>query len=482
MQTFDVAVVGGGLIGRMIAYELARENYRVAAIYPHAQFHGMASAAAGAMLGVFSETSAYEPQARREATAAYRWQARQLYDAWLSELRARSGLPIHVSDGLVVIANAAGAQDLKALQAIRDAAHTLQRPAQTFGASDIAGLAPHPNHRILDAVYLPDEGSVDTLQILAALESCLRQMPNCVCANDAAQEIVLEANSVKVQLRSGDALHAAQVVLANGVEIPRLLQASHLTELGVPPIFSGRGVSVLARGNFNLPYTIRTPNRGFACGLHLVPRANGAMYIGATNRFSTTPDTARHPTADELTNVLSGATHQINTALADAEITALQIGHRPVTLDRIPVVGRTGDARILLATGTYRNGVLLAPLLAQLIAQEIAQPGVHQNHAFNPLRDVRASAGETQAQWLRRASESLVESLVEPGGFLPDHRAQDLSKFFHVVLSALLDEDADRALLHQKIQRLLQRAPVEENMPLLFDVIARESDKLAREG
>ena len=87
----DVIIIGGGAIGRAIAYRLARDGMTVACVYPRGRFHGQASAAAGAMLGVFSEASAQDRSAHRHRDAAHRWDARQRYPA-LEALAGQTGM------------------------------------------------------------------------------------------------------------------------------------------------------------------------------------------------------------------------------------------------------------------------------------------------------------------------------------------------------------------------------------------------------
>jgi hypothetical protein len=69
----------------------------------------------------------------------------------------------------------------------------------------------------------------------------------------------------------------------------------------------------------------------------------------------------------------------------------------------------------------------------------------------------------------------MVTTLLEPGGHLPGHRMDDLERFLYAVLSAGLRADGDLAGLVQKLERQFRRAPIEENAPLLFEVIARHA-------
>jgi glycine oxidase len=65
---------------------------------------------------------------------------------------------------------------------------------------------------------------------------------------------------------------------------------------------------------------IRTPNRDFACGLHVIPPSRGGLYMGATNRFTTAPVTG--PTAGEHLSLLHGLLHQFRVDLRTTTVKA----------------------------------------------------------------------------------------------------------------------------------------------------------------
>jgi glycine/D-amino acid oxidase-like deaminating enzyme len=470
-----IVVVGGGLPGRAIAHALAEAGHTIAIVYPE-QTHGQASAAAGGMFGVFSEVTADEAPAARDAAVAHRWLSRQLYGEWVARLSEQSGLPVFMREGLLVIGNAVGDDDSRELDAIAAAAEGVGSRVERVSPRTLTELQPKLGMHPFDSLYLPDEGCVDTVQLLAVLETCLLKMPNVTVIHAELSRLNLHDQGVSAILSSGETVDAAQAVIAVGAWTSGLLHASGLDYLNVPPIFSGRGVSLMVETALTFQHPIRTPNRGFACGLHLVPRADGVVYIGATNRFSTTPDFERKPSFGEVNNLLVGAMQEFHTGFREAGIMSMALGHRPIPLDKIPLVGRTNDPRLLVATGTYRNGVLLTPLLAKLIAEEIAQPYIHAAHPFAPNRQMTLESEVDRANWLRQVSASLMSTLLEPNGTLPNGRDLELRQFFISVFNVLLDPQGDHSRLTAKIERLMARAPVEESIPLLFEMIARHSD------
>lgn len=123
----------------------------------------------------------------------------------------------------------------------------------------------------------------------------------------------------------------------------------------MPPILAGRGASApLNAPRLRLEHVVRTPNAAFACGVHLVPRADGTLYLGGTNRLTITPDPDRAATLDELALLATDAAQMLTPALRSGELLAPRVGLRPYTLDHLPLLGRLAEPSLLLATATPR--------------------------------------------------------------------------------------------------------------------------------
>lgn len=467
----DALVVGGGVVGGAVALRLADAGLDVTLLAGPTDSAGQASRAAGAMLGVFSEVSADDRPARRDLDVGERLAARRLYDGWVADLADRSGVGVGIAPGLFVVANSEGEDDERALLAIAEAAASSGCAADSVSWRDVPGLQPEARARPFGVLHLPDEASVDTALLLDALDVVLAGHPMTDVVHDRAASLEPAADDeIVVLLESGAQRRARQVVLAAGADTTRLLLASERLEPGLPPILSGRGVSMVVRAPFALPAAIRTPNRGFACGTHLVPRAGGA-YIGATNRLSTMAPTARSARLDELSTLLGAAVVELNTELRHAELGAITVGNRPVTLDGLPLAGRTADPRLLVASATYRNGILLAPRLAEILAAEVLEPGSQSGHAFSPRRklDIPPDGG-----WLSAtAGRSLVAQLTTHGGRLAAGRSRELDQFVQLALVALTDDHGVDDGLRRKLSRLIERAPLEEVVPLVFETVSR---------
>jgi len=449
MSTSRVTVVGSGVIGSAIAWRLARTGQPVT--WVTGDNHGSATLAAGAMLAIYSEVSSHQSDETVELEVTTRRQGRELWTTWLPEL----GVP--AVSGLFVVGSSAN--DLAGLAAIRAAASDYGGSAETVEPTDVPGLHADAGHEPVDAVFLPDEATVDTMTLLDAFHDVLVRDPNVTVVTERAVEV----RDGVVTTMSGQKVAADVVVLATGAETNSLLAASGLTEL-VPPVLGGRGVSMVVQATEPTEVCIRTPNRAFACGLHAVPRAGGLTYLGATNRLTTTPEPAVGPQLAEIDDLVGGCVRELDRRLRRAEVVSTAVGHRPVTPDRLPVAGRTSEPWLLVATATWRNGVVLAPVLADLVAEELGQPGSTAKHPFTPTRTWEPAPLDDAA--IARAARGIVDTLTESA--LAPGRRTDLVAFLEAALTREVEEG------NRLVTRLLQRAPMEEALPLVFDLIARQ--------
>ena len=126
-----------------------------------------------------------------------------------------------------------------------------------------------------------------------------------------------------------------------------------------------------------LQHVLRTPE------VYIVPRSAGKILIGATVEDVGFDKSVSASTIRELQN----AAAKYVPALASAPITQSWAGLRPGTRDDLPILGRTNIPGGFVATGHFRNGILLAPITAQIMADLIqGRPSLLDIRAFSPDR------------------------------------------------------------------------------------------------
>ncbi|MFF5972944.1 NAD(P)/FAD-dependent oxidoreductase [Streptomyces sp. NPDC012769] len=386
---FDVVIAGNGVLGLSLAWVLAQRGQRVAVLgRPHRPWAG--SAAAGAMLGSFGEvTTSLLATEHGRAKLELGIQATKLWPQWLAELEAGTeGAPVKTADGTTVILNTIGTAEIDDANynAIRAELDRYDEPYQDVEPTDLDWVDAEPISRPLKAFHIPGEHAVNAAALLERLEQAAVRA-GATLVPEFATRVVYEGERVTgVVTTSGRTIGADQVTLAAGANSQELLDSLPIGSR-VPRLVSGYGVSSLIKtvDGTNPDSVIRTPNRSFACGLHVVPRGDGHVYLGATNVISVEPrDTAE---MRDLVFLLQCAHRQVRRNLWNSDVAKVQVGNRPVSMDGFPLLGHGGMQGLWIMTGTYRDGLHLSPLLAQDFAARIlGEEPVADLDRFAPLR------------------------------------------------------------------------------------------------
>jgi glycine oxidase len=349
-----VIVIGAGVIGAAIADALAVRGAEVSVIDMRSPGRGASQASAG-VLAPFTEASG--------KTALFDLCARSLtlYDSFLASVSERSGRAIeHVRNGTVEVAltddEAAQLKSAHAWLAERHISCQWLEPAElrmhepsvaSFGGGAVGGLA------------IASQGFVNVPTLVGALVQSARLA-------GASFETHLEAIDVtsrrdRAEVRAGsDRYEADHVVIAAGSWSGRV-RVANVPVLPVRPI---RGQLLHLRWQRG-PMPTRVV-WGHDC--YTVPWADGTLLVGAT---------VEDVGFDEASTVdgIRTLTDAVVKLLPDAKSAALsevRVGLRPASPDGLPLIGPLSMApSVTLATGHYRNGILLAPLTAQLVAASI---------------------------------------------------------------------------------------------------------------
>jgi glycine oxidase len=310
-----VIVVGGGLVGSAVALELARRGVEVTVLERAVPGAEASSAAAGILA---PRVEAHGDVAAR----ALGLESLALYEPWVASLGGDVGL---VRSGVVVAAEASPDVD-----AVRVEGAALERL--------VPGLA------VPAAWYLPDEARLDTRALVAAVQAAAVRAG---VAYRTGTE-VLDLDRGHVNLANGERLEGTVVVCAGAWT----RQVSGLADLPVRPV---RGQLVALEGRPAFSPVVFGP-RGY-----LVPRSD-ELVVGSTMEEV---GFTRGVTAGGMVAVLGGAM-ALMPALGDLRVLRQWSSFRPGSPDGQPLVGLT--PRGWVASGHFRNGILLAPLTARRLA------------------------------------------------------------------------------------------------------------------
>jgi glycine/D-amino acid oxidase-like deaminating enzyme len=376
------------VVGLACAFALAerRRDLSVAVIGPGAR-PGAASMAAGAMLGCHGEITAHglSTELGRERFALQR-RAKELWPEWLGRLGERGQAPA-MTRGTFVLFNALSGdiEDENFSATLRQLA-TDGVPHQHVEKRDVPGLRPPMDARAFRAVHIPDEDAVNALEYLGALERILAEAPGVTLLDDVVTSLRLEHDGSVAGVRVGDGaeLNSPRVLLAAGVGCQALVERCAPLAGRLPRIFAGVGSSIVAgQPPERIRHVLRTPNRSFSCGLHVVPRGE-RVYIGATNTVVAAQESS--PRLVDIQFLLDCVIPQISEPLHASPMFSAATGCRPVASDGFPLMGQTPVDGLFIATGTFRDGVQLSPLLAQHMADLLLGGRGLIDHAFHPER------------------------------------------------------------------------------------------------
>jgi glycine oxidase len=387
----DVVIVGNGALGMFLADELIeRQAGSVVVVGPSTRESG-ASQAAGAMLGCFGEVTA---ESIRTDAARTRFELGVAAHGRWPEVLCRleefssTGRPLQVATESQVILNSVGANlDDVNFHAMIDALNEYDQPWKEIDPNDIPGYKPRLESRALRAIHLPAEGAVDGRGVLAALDARARAAGTIV-VNQTVRKLLSSGDVLTgVELDDGHIIEAGKVVVAAGAHSEALVRTAFDDDLDIVPTIPGLGFAMIARRTGGDPFTsvVRTPNRGFACGLHVVPQGGGLEYHGATNRLVDTVSSVTWMA--DVRFLAQYSMQQLDERVASHEVKQWLAGNRPVTLDGFPLIGWMPLSGLYLLTGTYRDGFHCAPLLAEHVANELeGKPGTI-DPMFTPMRE-----------------------------------------------------------------------------------------------
>jgi glycine oxidase len=373
-----VVIVGAGVIGLVTAWRALQRGLTVTLVDPEPA--GAASHVAAGMLTPVSELTYGEEPLLRLGLAS-----RDRYPAFVAELEEVTGQDTgYQADGLLEVAF--DGDDLAYLNELRRFQESLGLRTQALTGRECRRLEPMLAPSVRGGLLAPDDGSIDPRRLTAALLAAVGRGGGEVVRFAATDVIVERDTAVGVRLADGGELRADRVVLAAG---PWTGEVGGLPPGVVPPIRPVKGQVLRLRTA--TPFLTRS-TRGLVRGssIYLVPRADGEVVVGATQEelgYDTTI------TAGGIWELLRDA-RELLPGITELEFTEVNAGLRPGSPDNAPILGPAALPGLFLATGHFRNGMLLTPVTGDVMAEVLtggALPPVAED--FAPGRfDARARA------------------------------------------------------------------------------------------
>jgi len=373
VKTLDVAIIGGGVIGASTALELGREKLRVT-VFDRQAPGGEASWAAAGMLSPAPDSPRDLPLVPLSAASL------RIYPEFVASLEEACGKSCCLSHAgtLEIFSGAAGEQERdERVESCRRLGLAVER----LSVQDAVGLEPELRATKAAMAWFPDEGTVDPRSLMAALIAAAEQRNVEIRGGCPVTALKFEGGCCTGLVAGGESFSAAKVVLAAGCFSSRVALESAL----LAPTRPVRGQMIALRPNGPGLKRVLRSTRGY-----LVPRPDGRIVAGSTSEEA---GFEKRVTPEGMRKILDAAI-ELFPSLADAEVLESWSGLRPGTPDDLPVLGPTDVEGLLVATGHYRNGILLAPVTAKLVREWILNGRTEFDAtAFSPLRFLRRKLG-----------------------------------------------------------------------------------------
>ncbi|MFH8292059.1 glycine oxidase ThiO [Streptomyces sp. NPDC018059] len=358
----DVLVVGGGIIGLVTAWRTAQRGLSVAVVDPEPG-GGAAQVAAG-MLAAVTELHHGE-----QTLLALNLESARRYPDFAAELaeasdRGVGDLGYRACGTLAVALDSDDRAHLRELHALQCRSGL---ESQWLSGRECRRLEPMLAPGVRGGLRVDGDHQVDPRRLAAALLVACERAGVAFHRGWAERLSVVRDRAGGVVLGDGTELRADQVVLAAGSLSGRL---AGVPDDVLPPVRPVKGqVLRLTVPKAYAPFlsrTVRAVVRGGA--LYLVPRENGELVVGATSEELGWDTTV---TAGGVYELLRDA-HELVPGITELPLTETRAGLRPGSPDNAPLLGPTRLPGLQLATGHYRNGVLLTPLTGDVMAHSLA--------------------------------------------------------------------------------------------------------------
>ncbi len=362
MKTWDVIVIGGGIIGLSLSISLRKRGATVLVVERGEPGREASHAAGGMLVDCPLETpAALQPLATASA---------RLYPEFAYELELGSEMKVDLRDqGTILFPSRE--------HAARDFEFVTHHPLPTLQQELGPATANEPG-----ALYLK-ERSVDPRALSTAAWKTAKHRGTDFSSGDDVTAVTVTDGRATGVTTTKTAFRAAKVVNCAGAWSGKIkLEPAESDPIPTRPV-KGQMLCLLMPKRELIRHVIRTPY------VYLIPRCDGRLLVGAS------VEEAGFDKRTDLATIqrLHHAALALVPKLADAKILEDWAGLRPGTPDALPILGASATPGYYIATGHFRDGILLAPITAQIMADVITgEKPAHALDAFSPSRFSRASS------------------------------------------------------------------------------------------
>lgn len=387
-----IVFIGNGILSLMTALRVLQSTNKckITIIGPSNR-EGCASIAAPAMLNSFAELikGSLDTEIDKQKFKISRLAARK----WVSifdDMQEYNVPKVKPAFGTYILNNTTtDSFDDENFNAIIEYLDTFNEEYEVVDPESIIGYSPSSRGRALRALFIKNEGFVNSEMLLDYLVDYLKN--NGVKFINAKAEKLnkINQNISSITLEDGSEINGDIFQLSPGANFSKIVDKSDL-DLKFQKILYGTGVAVEIRPRANdLSHCVRTPNRGLACGIYTAPRTDETLFVGASNYVADYGQEYGMVTSVEA--LLKSAMEQINTSFYNAGFVGAKVGWRPTSQDTYPLIGSTSISNLFVATGTKRDGFHSSPIISEYLVSLMFNENSEYSELFkyfNPEREV----------------------------------------------------------------------------------------------
>ena len=355
-EQFDVAIIGGGVIGCSIAWRLGQAGLRVVVVErgdPGCESSG----AAGGMLAPLVEA------VRMDDFYHLVLASRAIYPHFAAQLREASGIDVEYrTEGTLYLALTD--DDERELDRRWEWQHSAGLNVKRLNAGTTLRIEPLINERLRWALLFPDDHQINNRQMMIALAHASRKAGAQLLTHTEVLQLKIESKAGQKQIKgirttSGQIKSNCVIVAAGSWSSLLSFENGHsLGHFQVEPV---RGQMV----GLEMPLPA-VRHVLYSRHAYLIPRLNGLLIAGSTTEHT---GYDKRVTAGGIASIIGHALEMMP-CINGLAISETWAGLRPRSPDGLPILGEDPSVSgLIYATGHYRNGILLAPITAKIISE-----------------------------------------------------------------------------------------------------------------
>ena len=339
----DVVIVGGGIIGLSIGWQLLRRGVEVTLI-DKGEAGKAASWLAAGMLAPNAEVGFEEMDFLKFGEKSL-----ALYPQFLAELKNDSGIDVPLDPcGTLMIA--LDRDDSEFLRHLYDFRKSLKLPAEWLSSTKARDLEPLLSPKVVSGLWLPNDAQIDNRLLLSALKHAFLNKGGTLVEHCQVHSVDLSTRTLSTQ---NGAIRFSRLVLSMGCWARHI---GGISDEHLPPVrpLKGQILTLHMTKSLALSKVIRSPR------VYLAPKPDGRLVVGATSEEKGFDDSI---TAGGVMDLLQEG-YEAVPAIYEMTLQEVRTGLRPASRDNEPILGHSPHAHVFYATGHHRHGILLAPVTA----------------------------------------------------------------------------------------------------------------------